>query len=130
MINTTATKRDETPSSTERRTGPDGAFMHVDQLRKTFGRTRAVDDVSFEVRRGEFLTLLGPSGCGKSTTLRLIAGLERPDSGEIEVDGRLVTSPRRGVFVAPEKRAMGMVFQSYAVWPHMTVFENVAFPLR
>jgi iron(III) transport system ATP-binding protein len=91
---------------------------------------RAVDDVSFDVRRGEFLTLLGPSGCGKSTTLRLIAGLERPDEGEIQVDGRLVTSPRRRVYVPPEKRGMGMVFQSYAVWPHMTVFENVAFPLR
>jgi iron(III) transport system ATP-binding protein len=104
--------------------------MSVDGLRKAFGRVQAVDTVSFDVRRGEFLTLLGPSGCGKSTTLRLIAGLERPDAGEIEVEGRLMTSARRGVFVPPEKRAMGMVFQSYAVWPHMTVFENVAFPLR
>jgi iron(III) transport system ATP-binding protein len=104
--------------------------MRVQALHKSFGKVHAVDDVSFDVRRGEFLTLLGPSGCGKSTTLRLIAGLERPDEGEIEVDGRLVTSPRRGVFVPPEKRGMGMVFQSYAVWPHMTVFENVAFPLR
>jgi iron(III) transport system ATP-binding protein len=104
--------------------------MHVDGLKKAFGRVQAVDDISFDVRRGEFLTLLGPSGCGKSTTLRLIAGLERPDEGEIQVDGRVVTSPRRRVFVPPEKRGMGMVFQSYAVWPHMTVFENVAFPLR
>jgi iron(III) transport system ATP-binding protein len=104
--------------------------MSVAGLRKAFGRVQAVNEVSFEVRRGEFLTLLGPSGCGKSTTLRLIAGLERPDEGEIRVEGRLITSARRGVFTAPEKRGMGMVFQSYAVWPHMTVFENVAFPLR
>ena len=106
------------------------AYMSVAGLRKAFGRVQAVNDVSFDVRRGEFLTLLGPSGCGKSTTLRLIAGLERPDEGEIRVEGRLITSARRGVFTAPEKRGMGMVFQSYAVWPHMTVFENVAFPLR
>jgi iron(III) transport system ATP-binding protein len=106
------------------------AYMQVQRLRKAFGPVQAVDAVSFDVRRGEFLTLLGPSGCGKSTTLRLIAGLERPDEGEIQVEGRLITSPRRGVFVPPEKRGMGMVFQSYAVWPHMTVFENVAFPLR
>jgi iron(III) transport system ATP-binding protein len=106
------------------------AYLRAQGLRKSFGRVKAVDDVSFDVRRGEFLTLLGPSGCGKSTTLRLIAGLERPDDGEIHVDGRFVTSPRRRVFVPPEKRGMGMVFQSYAVWPHMTVFENVAFPLR
>ena len=106
------------------------AYMRVDGLKKTFGKVRAVDGVSFDVKRGEFLTLLGPSGCGKSTTLRLIAGLERPDEGEIQVNGRVVTSPRAGVFVSPEKRGMGMVFQSYAIWPHMTVFENIAFPLR
>ncbi len=106
------------------------AYMRVDGLDKSFGKIHAVDNLSFDARRGEFLTLLGPSGCGKSTTLRLIAGLERPDAGEIQVEGRVVTSPRRGVFVPPEKRGMGMVFQSYAVWPHMTVYENVAFPLR
>jgi iron(III) transport system ATP-binding protein len=106
------------------------AHMRVNGLKKTFGKVHAVDGVSFDVKRGEFLTLLGPSGCGKSTTLRLIAGLERPDEGEIQVDGRVVTSPRSGVFVAPEKRGMGMVFQSYAIWPHMTVFENIAFPMR
>jgi iron(III) transport system ATP-binding protein len=89
-----------------------------------------VDGVSFEVKAGEMVTLLGPSGCGKTTTLRLIAGLERPDGGEIWVGDRLVSSTERGVFVAPEKRGMGMVFQSYALWPHMTVFENVAYPLK
>lgn len=106
------------------------AHVEVRELSKTFSRVHAVDNISFDVSRGEFLTLLGPSGCGKSTTLRLIAGLERPDSGQINVDGRAVSSPRQGVFVPPEKRGMGMVFQSYAVWPHMTVFENIAFPLR
>ena len=112
--------------------GPAEAQPHiqVQGLTKTFNRVHAVDDVSFEVRTGEFLTLLGPSGCGKSTTLRLIAGLERPDAGEVRVDGRTVTSASQHLFVPPEKRGMGMVFQSYAIWPHMTVFENIAFPLR
>src|SRR5262249_7052498 len=74
--------------------------------------------------------LLGPSGCGKTTTLRSFAGLEKPTSGEIEVGGRLVYSSDKGVFVAPNKRNFGMVFQSYAIWPHMNVFQNVAFPLE
>src|SRR5207302_4885622 len=76
------------------------AYMAVDGLKKAFGRVQAVDHVSFDVRRAEFLTLLGPSGCGKSTTLRLIAGLERPDEGEISIEDRLITSARRGVFTA------------------------------
>jgi len=99
-------------------------------LVKTFGTVVAVNDLSFEAKAGEFLTLLGPSGCGKTTTLRLVAGLERPDRGEIQVGGRPLTSAASGLFVPPERRGMGMVFQSYAIWPHMTVFENVAFPLR
>lgn len=93
-------------------------------------RVYAVNDVSFEVQPGEFFTLLGPSGCGKTTTLRSIAGLERPDAGLIEADGRLLFSDRTGTNVAPNHRGIGMVFQSYAIWPHMTVFDNVAFPLR
>src|SRR6266545_3124234 len=104
--------------------------IRVAGLRKTFGKVRAVHDVSFEVPAGSLITLLGPSGCGKTTTLRLIAGLERPDAGEVHVGGRLLTSAAQGVFLAPDKRQMGMVFQTYAIWPHMTVFENVAFPLR
>ncbi len=91
---------------------------------------KAAQDVSFEVPEGKLFTLLGPSGCGKTTTLRSIAGLERPTSGEIEVAGRVVYSSGRGVFVAPNKRNFGMVFQSYAIWPHMNVFQNVAFPLE
>ena len=97
---------------------------------KLFGAVRAVDGVSFSIQSGEIFTLLGPSGCGKTTTLRLVAGLEEPDDGEILLNGIPVAAPRRNVFVAPDKRQMGMVFQSYAIWPHLTVFENVAFPLR
>jgi iron(III) transport system ATP-binding protein len=94
------------------------------------GAVKAAQDVSFEVPEGKLFTLLGPSGCGKTTTLRSIAGLERPTAGEIEVGGRLVYSSGKGVFVAPNKRNFGMVFQSYAIWPHMNVFQNVAFPLE
>jgi ABC-type Fe3+/spermidine/putrescine transport system ATPase subunit len=89
-----------------------------------------VDHASLEVRRGEVFTLLGPSGCGKTTTLRLVAGLERPDAGTITLRDRVVASPARRLFVAPNQRNLGMVFQSYAVWPHMTVFENIAYPLE
>jgi iron(III) transport system ATP-binding protein len=97
---------------------------------KYFGSNPAVDRVSFSIETGEIFTLLGPSGCGKTTTLRLVAGLEEPDGGEIRVNGEPVAAPGQGVFIAPDKRQMGMVFQSYAIWPHLTVFENVAFPLR
>src|SRR5689334_25005643 len=91
---------------------------------------RAAHDVSFEVPEGKLFTLLGPSGCGKTTTLRSIAGLERPREGEIAVKERVVFSSARGVFVPPNRRGFGMVFQSYAIWPHMSVFGNAAFPLQ
>jgi len=91
---------------------------------------RAAQDVSFEVPAGKLFTLLGPSGCGKTTTLRSIAGLEKPRAGEISVGGALVYSSRSNVFIPPNRRGLGMVFQSYAIWPHMTVFENAAFPLQ
>ena len=91
---------------------------------------KAAQDVSFEVPDGALFTLLGPSGCGKTTTLRSIAGLERPRSGAIEIGGQTVFSSDKGIFVAPNKRNFGMVFQSYAIWPHMNVFKNVAFPLE
>jgi iron(III) transport system ATP-binding protein len=97
-------------------------------------RVFAVNDVSFTVEPGELFTLLGPSGCGKSTTLRSIAGLEQPDSGVVSVNGNVLFSAgansQKRVNVPANKRGLGMVFQSYAIWPHMTVFENVAFPLR
>jgi iron(III) transport system ATP-binding protein len=91
---------------------------------------KAAQNVTFEVPKGKFFTLLGPSGCGKTTTLRSIAGLERPVSGEISVEGRVVYSSSRNIFVPPNRRNFGMVFQSYAIWPHMTVFANAAFPLE
>jgi iron(III) transport system ATP-binding protein len=89
----------------------------------------AVNGISFEIPEGKLFTLLGPSGCGKSTTLRMIAGLEEPTDGEILLDNQLVYSKQRGINILTHKRPIGMVFQSYAIWPHMTVFENVAFPL-
>jgi ABC-type Fe3+/spermidine/putrescine transport system ATPase subunit len=104
--------------------------LRLDGVTRVFGAVRAVDGASLEVQRGEVFTLLGPSGCGKTTTLRLVAGLEHPDAGEIALRGRVVASVPARVFVAPHKRNLGMVFQSYAIWPHMTVFENVAYPLR
>ena len=107
----------------------DETVLGLAGVSKLFGSTPAVDGASLEVRRGEVFTLLGPSGCGKTTTLRLVAGLERPDAGEITLRGRVVASSSRRVFVAPHKRNLGMVFQSYAIWPHMTVFDNVAYPL-
>ena len=91
---------------------------------------KAAQDVNIDVPEGHFFTLLGPSGCGKTTTLRSIAGLERPNGGDITVDGVTVFSASRGVFVPPNQRGFGMVFQSYAIWPHMDVFTNTAFPLQ
>ncbi len=108
-------------------------MISVKDLQKSFagarGEVRALRGVSFEVGKGELFTLLGPSGCGKTTTLRCIAGLEQPHSGEILIDNHPVFSAASGTFVAPERRNIGMVFQSYAIWPHMTVFQNVAYPL-
>jgi iron(III) transport system ATP-binding protein len=91
---------------------------------------RAAQDVSFDVPQGKLFTLLGPSGCGKTTTLRSIAGLERPRAGEITVSGEVIYSSRKDIFIPPNRRGLGMVFQSYAIWPHMSVFDNAAFPLQ
>jgi ABC-type Fe3+/spermidine/putrescine transport system ATPase subunit len=106
------------------------AVLEFRDVVKCFGAVNAVDGVSFTIERGEIFTLLGPSGCGKTTTLRLVAGLEEPDGGEISIAGKSVAVPARGFYLPPEKRQLGMVFQSYAIWPHLSVFENVAFPLR
>ncbi len=106
------------------------AGVRLVDLVKKFGNVVAVNHVSLDIKDGEFMTLLGPSGCGKTTTLRMIAGLEVPTEGEIYIGDRLVSSPSKGVFVPPEQRNIGMVFQNYAVWPHMTVFDNVAYPLK
>lgn len=101
----------------------------VESLTKKYNTVLAVDDVSFELKEGELLTLLGPSGCGKTTTLRCVAGLEYPDRGNITIGNTVVTSAARSILLPPEKRNVGMVFQSYAIWPNMTVFDNVAFGL-
>ena len=104
------------------------AQLTLERLSKEFGATRAVDDVTLTVRNGEFLALLGPSGCGKTTIVRLIAGFERPTSGRILFDETVMSGP--GVHVPPEQRRVGIVFQTYALWPHMSVADNVGYPLR
>jgi iron(III) transport system ATP-binding protein len=104
------------------------AAVTLDDVARRFGAIAAVDGVSLTVADGEFLAVLGPSGCGKSTLLRLIAGFERPDRGTIALAGRAVSGP--DVHVEPEDRHVGMVFQSYALWPHMSVAENIGYPLR
>ena len=105
-------------------------FIEVKGLTAAYGSKVVVRDVSFDVAAGEHLSLLGPSGCGKSTTLRCIAGLETPLEGEIVIDSEVVFSSHRRINVPTERRRLSMVFQSYAIWPHMTVFENVAYGLR
>ncbi|MES1248092.1 MAG: ABC transporter ATP-binding protein [Actinomycetota bacterium] len=114
--------------------GSERLGIHVQGLTKHFRRKNgdlvaAVDGVTLEIERGEFWVLLGPSGCGKTTLLRCIAGLEEPDGGELSVDGRPVYSRERRIHVPTERRGIGMVFQGYALWPHMNVRSNVAFPL-
>lgn len=109
------------------------AELRIRNLEKRFGSLNlrpAVDDVSFTITPGEIVVLLGPSGCGKTTTLRSVAGLEKPTGGTIDIGGERVADPAQGRFVLPQHRNLGMVFQSYAVWPHMTVEQNVAYPLR
>ena len=104
------------------------SVITIDHVTKQFGDTVVLKEFTDEFKEGEFITLLGPSGCGKTTMLRMIAGFEKPSSGEIRIDGDLVSS--RDVLVPPEERGIGMVFQSYAVWPHINVFDNVAYPLK
>lgn len=104
--------------------------VRIEHVFKRFGDVTAVNDFDLTVKDGEFVSLLGPSGCGKTTSLRMIAGFERATEGEIYIGDHCVSSHIKNTFVPPEKRDIGMVFQSYAVWPHMTVTENVAYPLK
>ena len=106
------------------------SFLRIQNLYKTFDRVVAVNRINLDIKEGEFFTLLGSSGCGKTTTLRMVGGLEKPDGGAIYLADRCLVSDEQKLFVKPEKRHMGMVFQSYALWPHMTVFENVSYPLK
>jgi ABC-type Fe3+/spermidine/putrescine transport system ATPase subunit len=106
------------------------SFLRIQNLYKTFDRVVAVNRINLEIKEGEFFTLLGSSGCGKTTTLRMVGGLEKPDGGAIYLADRCLVSDAQKLFVKPEKRDMGMVFQSYALWPHMTVYENVSYPLK
>ena len=99
-------------------------------MTKKFGNVYAVDKFDALIRDGEFVSILGPSGCGKTTMLRMIAGFEKATEGEISIGDQIVSKAGDGIFVPPEKRHIGMVFQSYAVWPHMNVFDNVAYPLK
>ena len=109
-------------------------MLKIKNLLKKFeiesGQLNAVDQISLEIPQGAFFTLLGPSGCGKTTTLRCVAGLEFPDEGEIQIGDTVVFSSTERIVTLPEEREIGMVFQSYAIWPHLDVFRNVAFPLR
>ena len=104
--------------------------LSLNKLSKSFDSQMAVQEMTLTIHDGEFVTLLGPSGCGKTTTLRMIAGFTPPTTGTIQLDEQVITSVDRGIFLPPEQRNMGMVFQSYAVWPHMSVFANVAYPLK
>src|SRR5438445_4143506 len=110
--------------SLERATIISSASLRLDRLGRHFGKVRALDELSLEIPAGSFVTLLGPSGCGKSTTLNLIAGLDRPDSGSVFLGDQDITN------VPPNERRMAMVFQNYALYPHMTAFDNIAFSLK
>ena len=104
--------------------------IRLERITKSFEKKQVIRQTDLTIESGSFTTLLGPSGCGKTTLLRMIAGLETPDSGEIWFDERCVFSREKKINLPPEKRGLGFVFQDFALWPHMTVFENVAFGLR
>src|SRR5512136_2110444 len=107
-----------------------GTQIVIKNLTKRFGNVVAGNDVSLNVENGTFLTLLGPSGCGKTTLLRCVAGLEDPDGGEIYIGDKLVFSHSKGISLSPGKRELGLVFQNYALWPHMKVYKNLTFALE
>ena len=106
------------------------AYIELRQVTKRFGKVTAVDRLDLDIAQGECVAMLGPSGCGKTTTLRMVAGFEDLDDGEIRVKDNLISSKREKFYLPPEHRNFGMVFQAFAVWPHLSIYENVAFPLR
>lgn len=106
------------------------ATITFENISKAFGSNEVLKDLSLVVKDGECFTLLGPSGCGKTVLLRLLAGFEVPDSGRILIDEHVVSDPETGIDIQPDQRSLGVVFQDYAVWPHMTVFDNIAYPLK
>ena len=106
------------------------SHVRLVNVTKKFGDVTAVNSLNLEIGKGECFSMLGPSGCGKTTTLRMVAGFEDLSEGEIYVGDRLISSPKKNYYLPPEKRNFGMVFQAFAVWPHLSVYENVAFPLR
>ena len=106
------------------------SYIRLINVTKKFGSVTAVKSLNLEIARGECFSMLGPSGCGKTTTLRMVAGFEDLSEGEVHVGERLLSCPRKNYYLPPEKRDFGMVFQAFAVWPHLSVYENVAFPLR
>lgn len=105
-------------------------IIRVEGIGKSYGKHQVHQDLTLSIKRGECFTLLGPSGCGKTVLLRLIAGFETPDAGRISIANTVVTDPAAGIHIPPDRRGLGVVFQDYAVWPHMTVFDNVAYPLK
>jgi ABC-type Fe3+/spermidine/putrescine transport system ATPase subunit len=132
MLHSSPTLATEALNITHSNVAPGKVAVRLRGLWKTYpgGASPAVKDLSIDVLDGEILTLLGPSGCGKTTTLRMVAGLETPDAGDIFFGDQAVVMSARQMSLPPNKRNVGMVFQSYAIWPHMTVAENVAFPLK
>lgn len=122
----------DTSAWTEARGASGEVAVRLENISKTYPGTdaKAVDQLSLDICQGEVVTLLGPSGCGKTTTMRMVAGLEDPDEGAIYFGDQTVVSTEKNYFMPPEKRDVGMMFQSYAIWPHMTVRENLAFPLK
>ena len=105
-------------------------IIRVEGISKSYGKHQVHKDLTFSIEKGECFTLLGPSGCGKTVLLRLIAGFEAPDTGKIFIDNQVVADPAAGILLSPESRGLGVVFQDYAVWPHLSVFDNVGFPLK
>ena len=106
------------------------SYIRLVNVTKRFGSVTAVNSLNLEIGKGECFSMLGPSGCGKTTTLRMVAGFEDLSEGEVHVGDRLLSCPQKNYYLPPEKRDFGMVFQAFAVWPHLSVYENVAFPLR